>query len=97
VLNAQVHCQLAVFYTCGKALITAIYTAYFILRGTVTTFTKAKCAWDSGLVIVTGTEIMTPTQAGIQHPGSSLRRSLKLSNKTKGGESIPVKLIRIGR
>lgn len=48
-------------------------------------------------MIVRGTEMLPHTRAGIQRPGSSLRRSLKLSIKTKGGESIPSKLIRIGR
>ena len=84
VLNVQLPCRLMVLCTCGKATIN-IYTASEILRGTVTISTKAKCAWDSGLVIVMGTEMLTHTRAGIQRPGSSLRRSLKLSLRSKDG------------
>ena len=37
-----------------------------ILRATVTTSTRERCAWDSGLVNAMGTvETLTPTQDGI--------------------------------
>ena len=46
-----------------------------ILRGTATTSTKARREWDSGSLIVLDTvEVMTPTQAGIQCPGSLLKK-----------------------
>jgi len=61
-----------------------------ILRGTVTTSTKAKCAWDSGSLIVPDTvEVMTPTQAGIQCPGSLLRKFLNLRLRSRDKISIP--------
>ena len=43
VLNVQLPCQLMVLCTCGKEA-NKIYTVSAILRGTVTTFTKARCA-----------------------------------------------------
>ena len=59
-----------------------------ILRVTATTFTKARCAWDSGSLTVPDTvEVMTPTQAGIQCPGSLLKKflnpRLRSRDKTK--------------
>ena len=74
VLNAQVPFQLTVMCLCGKEVV-KIPIASAILRATVTTSTKARCAWDSGLVIVLDTvEVMTPTLAGIQCPGSLLKK-----------------------
>ena len=68
-LNVQLPCQLKVLCTCVSA----------ILRGTVITSTKAMCAWDSGSVIVRDTvEVMTPTQARIQCPGSLSKKFLSL-------------------
>ena len=50
----------------------------------LTTSTKAMCAWDSGLVIVLDTvEVMTPTQAGIQCPGSLLKKFLNLRLRSR--------------
>ena len=80
VLNAQAPFQLMVFYSCIKEAV-KIRAVSAILRGTVTTSTKAKCAWDSGSLIVPDTvdmEVMTPTQAGIQCPGSLLKKFLNL-------------------
>ena len=48
-----------------------------ILRGTVTTLTKAKCAWDSGSEIATDLGTLMGTQDGIQCPGSLLKKFLK--------------------
>ena len=80
VLSVQLLCQLMVSCTWGNQRV-KIFTASTILRGTVTTSTKARCAWDSGLVIVLDSvEVMTPEQAGIQCPGSLLKKfqNLKL-------------------
>ena len=78
VLNVQALFQLTVLCTCGKEVV-KISIASAILRGTVTTSTKARCAWDSGSLIVPDTvEVMTPTQAGIQCPVSMSKKFLNL-------------------
>ena len=64
-------------------MVKAICTGFAILRGTAITSTKARCAWDSGLLIVMVTEMLTHTRAGIQRPGSSLKKSLKLRLRSK--------------
>ena len=49
-----------------------------ILRATVTTSTRERCAWDSGLVNAMGTvETLTPIQDGILCRESSLRKFQK--------------------
>ena len=73
VLNVQVPFQLTVLCIYIKEVV-KIPIASAILRGTATTSTKARCAWDSGLVIVLAMEMLTPTQAGIQCPGSLLKK-----------------------
>ena len=74
VLNAQALFQLTALCTWGKQMV-KIPIASAILRGTATTSTKASCAWDSGSLIVLATvEVMTPAQAGIQCPGSLLKK-----------------------
>ena len=86
VLNVQVPFQLMVLCTCGKEVVNWVPIVSAILRATVTTSTKARCAWDSGLLIVPDTvEVMTPTQAGIQCPGSLLKKflNLRLRSETK--------------
>ena len=80
VRNVQPLFQLTVLCTCGKEVIKISFVSA-ILRGTVTTSTKTGCVWDSGLVIVRDMEILTPTQAGIQCPGSLLKKFLNLSPK----------------
>ena len=84
VLNVQVSFQLTVLCTCGKEVV-KFPIASAILRGTATTSTKARCAWDSGSLIVPDTvEVIMPTQAGIQCPGSLLKKFLnpRLSSET---------------
>jgi len=55
-----------------------------ILRGTATKSTKATYAWDSGSLIVLDTvEVMTPTQAGIQCPGSLLKKFQNLRLRSR--------------
>jgi len=61
-----------------------------ILRGTATTSLKAKCVWDSGSLIVLDTvDVMTLTQAGIQCPGSLLRKFPNLRLRSRDETSIP--------
>ena len=53
-----------------------------ILKVTVTTFTRERCEWDSGLETATkDTRMLTHTQVGLHCPGSSLKRCQKLSSK----------------
>ena len=78
VLNVQLPYQLMALCTWVNQRI-KIFTALTILRATVTISTKARCGWDSGSLIVLDTvEGMTPTQAGIQCPGSLLKKFLNL-------------------
>ena len=88
VLNVQLPCQLMVSCTCGKATV-KISTASAILRGTVTTSIKGRCAWDSGLVTVLMVLRLTPTLAGTQFPGSLLKKFLKLRLRSRDKNSIP--------
>ena len=89
VLNVQAPFQLTVLCTCGKE-VANISFASAILRATATTSTKARCAWVSGLVIVLDTvEVMTPTQAGIQCPGSLLKKFQNLRLRSREKTSIP--------
>ena len=84
VLNVQAPFQLTVLCSCIKEVV-KISFASAILRATATTSTKARCAWDSGLVIVLATEMLTSTQAGIQCPGSLLKKfqNLRLRSRDK--------------
>ena len=66
-----------------------MFTVSAILRGTVTKSTKGRCAWDSGSVIVPVTEMPTPTQAGIQCPGSLLKKFLNLRFRPRDKKKIP--------
>ena len=88
VLNVQLPYQLMVLCTCGKATV-KICTASEILRGTVTISTRAKCAWDSGLVTVLMVLRLTPTLAGSQCPGSLLKKFLNLRLRSRDKNSIP--------
>ena len=58
-----------------------IFTVTATLKVTVITFTRERCEWDSGLESVLATRVLTHTQAGLQCPGSSLKRCQKLSSK----------------
>ena len=70
VQNVQLPYPLMVLYTLMTKLEILIVSA--ILRATVTTSTKERCAWDSGSVNAMGTvETMTPTQDIILCPASS--------------------------
>ena len=71
---------LTVHSTCGMEG-TTIFTVSATLKGTVITFTRERCEWDSGLERVVARRELTHTQAGIQCPGSSLKRCQKLSSK----------------
>lgn len=53
-----------------------IFIASTTLRATAITSTKARYALGSGSVIVQDMEARTPTQVGIQFPGSLLRKFL---------------------
>ena len=75
--SVQLPQPLTVLCTCGKAKL-KILTAFAILRGIVTTFTKEGYAWDSGLVIVDMESLVMPPRAGSLCPGSSLKKFLKL-------------------
>ena len=93
VLNVQLPCQLTVLYTCIKEVdqMPKIFTVSATLRVTVTTSTKARCAWDSGwLIVPDSVEVMTPRQAGIQYPGSLLKKFLNLSLRPRDKTTIPV-------
>ena len=85
--NAQLLYPLTVLCTCGKAKL-KIFTASAILRVIVTTFTKERCAWDFGLVIVNMEALVTPSRAGSLCPGSSLKKFLKLRPKCRDKTSI---------
>ena len=80
--NVQLLYPLTALCSCGKAILKTL-TASAILRGTVTKFTKERCAWDSGLVIVEMDHLVTPTRAGNRCPGSSLKKFPKLSPKCR--------------
>ena len=90
VQNVQDPFQLTVLCTYIKVVV-KIPFASAILRGTATTSTKAKCAWDSGSLIVPDTvEVITPTQVGIQCPESLLRKFPNLRLRSREKTSIPV-------
>ena len=87
--NAQLLYPSTVLCTCGKATL-KIFTAFAILRGIVTKFTKERCAWDSGLVTVhmDREALVTPSRAGSLCPRSSLKKFLKLRPKCRDKTSI---------
>ena len=67
--------------TCELARIT-IFIVTAMLEVTVITFTRERCEWDSGLEAATmASRMLTRTLAGLQCPGSSLKRCQKLSSK----------------
>ena len=90
VQNAQLLYPSTVLCTCGRAKL-KIFTESAILRGTVTTFTKERCGWDSGLVIVRVTHLVTPSRAGSLCQGSSLKKFLRLRPRCRGKTFRPAK------
>ena len=86
--NVQLPYPLTVWCTCGKETL-KIFTAFPILRGTATTFTKEGCAWDSGLVIVVVDHLVTPTRSGTLCPGSSLKKFPRLRPRCRGKTFLP--------
>ena len=85
--NAQLLYPSTVLCTCGRATL-KICTAFAILRDIVTTFTKERCAWDFGLVIVNMESLLMPTLVGTLCPGSSLKKFLRLRPKCRDKTSI---------
>ena len=72
---------LMVHSICGLAG-TTIFTVTATLKVTVITFTRERSEWDSGLESVQLVErVLTQSQAGVQCPGSSLKKWQKLSSK----------------
>ena len=96
VLNVQLPCQLTVLCTCGRETI-KIFIASAILKGTVTTSIKGRCAWGSGLAIVLVMEIVTPTPAIIQCPGSMLKKFQNLRLRSRDKSSIPTETPLMGQ
>ncbi len=90
VLNVQLPCQLTVLCTCVKEVdhILNIFAVSAILRGTATTSTKARCAWDSGSVTVAVMEMQTPTRVFSQCPGSLLKKFLNLRLRSRDKKKI---------
>ena len=89
VLNVQLPYRLMVLCTWGDQGV-KIFTASTTLRAIVTTSTEARYAWDSGSLIVLDTvEVMTPKQAGIQCPGSLLKKFQNLRLRSWNKTSIP--------
>ena len=79
--SAALLAPLTVRYTCKLARIT-MFTVTATLRVIVITSTTERCEWDSGLESVPlAKRVLTLTQAGIQCPGSLLKRFQKLSSK----------------
>ena len=93
VLNVQLPFPLMVLCTWAVRAKLKILTVSAILKGTVTTSTKERYAWDSGLEIVPDMETATPKQVGIQCPGSSLKKFLQLRLRTCAKPSVPHKCI----
>ena len=52
-------------------------------RESVRKCTRALCAWDSGSVTVLVTDLLMPTQVGIQFPGSTWKKFLLHRLKTR--------------
>ena len=79
--SAALLAQLMARSTCKPAR-PNIFSVTAILKVTVITSTRERCEWDSGLESVPmATRVLTRIQAGIQCPGSSLKRCQKLSSK----------------
>ena len=81
VLNVQVPCQLMVLCTWVEEAQIPIVSA--ILRDTVLTSIRARCAWGSGSVIAPVMEMQTLTVAGIRLPASTLRKCQNLRSRSQ--------------
>ena len=81
VLNVQVPCQLMVLCTWVEGAQIPIVSA--ILRDTVLTSIRARCAWGSGSVIAAVMEMQTLTVAGIRLPASTLRKCQNLRSRSQ--------------
>ena len=81
VLNVQVPCQLMVLCTWVEGAQIPIVSA--ILRDTVITSIRARCAWGSGSVIAPVMEMQTLTVAGIRLPASTLRKCQNLRSRSQ--------------
>ena len=81
VLNVQVPCQLMVLCTWVEGAQIPIVSA--ILRDTVLTSIRARCAWGSGSVIAPVMEMQTLTVAGIRLPASTLRKCQNLRSRSQ--------------
>ena len=79
-LSVLVPCPLTELSSCLTA-VAKFSIASAILRDTVTTSTKERCAWDSGSAIAPRMETLMGTQDGIQYPGSLSKKFLKLKFK----------------
>ena len=80
-LSVLLLCPLTELSTCGQAVI-KISIASAILRGTVITSIKERCAWDSGSATALHMETLMATQDITQCPGSLLKKFLKLKHKS---------------
>jgi len=83
VSSASILCQLMVWFTWYMEMAPKrTCTACDKSKESAREFPRALCAWDSGSVIVMATELLTPTRAGIQFPGSSSKKYLPLNLKS---------------
>ena len=86
--SAALLAPLTVRSTCKPAR-TTIFTVTAILKVTVTTSTRERCKWDSGLEVVTlATRMLMHTQAGRPCPGSSLKRFQKSLDRFETSFSV---------
>ena len=81
-LSVLLLCRLTELSTCRQAVI-KISIASAILRGTVITFIKERCAWDSGSATAPHMETLMAIQDGIQCPVYLLKKFLKLKLKSE--------------
>ena len=79
-LSVLLLCRLTELSTWRQAVI-KISIASAILRGTVITSTKERCAWDSGSAIAPDMETLMGTLDGSQCPVCLLKKFLKLKLK----------------
>ena len=83
VRNVQAPCQSMVLCTWREQRF-KIFTASTILKATVTTSTKGRFAWASGsLIALDLVDVMTPTRAGVQCPGSLLKKFQNLRLRSR--------------
>ena len=79
--SAALLAPLTARFTCKQGR-TTIFIVTAILKVTVTTFTRERFEWGSGLEsVLLARRVLTRTQAGIQCPGSSSKRCQRHSSK----------------